>query len=321
MSWFKQTIERQRKALSRHLAAPMTRLARVCAAAWERGMELDGVLQDGLSSIPLCRLIYAVDTHGVQVSADIGPKGVVDGNRIGRDLSASPFLAGAVPCEGFLLSEVYVSPASGRPCITAVQVVHGDSRVLGFIAADFDLRDLPVLDRGFENRQAAWRQIKGDPAIRDGLFQQCRTKSAMDDGMDDVLAIMDELVCERGVFHCKLHFSSSRATLWLIDDPYNYRLHVMEEIIDPAVCLAYPVRPYSERATVPASLVRPVLERFRLLREADETVYLRSGSLNVINGMVGLTFSCDGSHYMPAREFLAKDDSFWFGAAKPAGQG
>lgn len=320
MSWFKQTIEQQRKALSRYLVVAMTRLARVCAAKWERGTELDWALLDGLSSIPLCQLIYAVDTRGVQVSANITPQGA-DGNGVGRDLSASPFLTRAVPCEGFLLSQVYVSAAGKRPCITAVQVVHRRDRVLGFIAADFDLRDLPVLDRRSATRQAVWRQIKGDPAIREGLFQQRRAKSAMDDGMDDVLAIMDELICERGVFHCKLHFSSSRATLWLTDDPYNYRLHVMEEILEPAVCMAYPARPYSKLATVPRRLVRPVLEGFRLLREADETVYLRSGSLNVINGMVGLTFSCDGSHYMPAREFLAKDDSFWFGAPTPASPG
>jgi hypothetical protein len=27
--------------------------------------------------------------------------------------------------------------------------------------------------------------------------------------------------------------------------------------------------------------------------------------------MVSLTFSCDGSHYMPHDEFLTKDTSFW----------
>ena len=57
-----------------------------------------------------------------------------------------------------------------------------------------------------------------------------------------------------------------------------------------------------------------MFQQFKALRFADDTIYLRSGSLNVINGMVGLTFSCDGSHYMPVEEFLAKDDSFWFGA-------
>lgn len=45
----------------------------------------------------------------------------------------------------------------------------------------------------------------------------------------------------------------------------------------------------------------------------DETIYLRSGTLNIFNGYVGLTFSCDGSHYMPWREFLDKDLGFWLG--------
>jgi len=135
----------------------------------------------------------------------------------------------------------------------------------------------------------------------------------MDEHIDDVIAIVEELICERGVFHAKLHFSSSRATLWLTDDPYRYRLHVLDEIIDPAVCLAYPARGFPQQATVPPESVRPIFERFRTLREADENVYLRAGSLNVINGMVGLTFSCDGSHYISAGEFLRNDGTFWFG--------
>jgi hypothetical protein len=52
---------------------------------------------------------------------------------------------------------------------------------------------------------------------------------------------------------------------------------------------------------------------FRTLRFADDTVYLRAGSLNIINGMVGLNFSCDGSHYMRYDEFLDKNTEFWFG--------
>ena len=56
-----------------------------------------------------------------------------------------------------------------------------------------------------------------------------------------------------------------------------------------------------------------IFELFRSLRFADENVYLRAGSLNVINGMVGLNFSCDGSHYMRFDEFLEKSTDFWFG--------
>jgi hypothetical protein len=53
----------------------------------------------------------------------------------------------------------------------------------------------------------------------------------------------------------------------------------------------------------------------RQLRMADETLYLRSSSINIFNGLISLTFSCDGTHYMSWREFLDKDISFWIGCA------
>jgi hypothetical protein len=125
--------------------------------------------------------------------------------------------------------------------------------------------------------------------------------------MDDVVAIVEELVCERGVFHAKLHFSGSRATLWLLDDPYHYRIHLMDEILDPSLCLAYRRRPYPARPAVGPAQVRAVLTGLARLRLGDERYYLRSGSLNVMNGLVGLTFSSDGSQYLTAEAFLEAD--------------
>jgi hypothetical protein len=60
--------------------------------------------------------------------------------------------------------------------------------------------------------------------------------------------------------------------------------------------------------------VRTTLERFVNLRLGDSVIYLRSASVNIINGVVGLNFSCDGTHYLPAHEFLEKDHQFWFGS-------
>jgi len=110
-----------------------------------------------------------------------------------------------------------------------------------------------------------------------------------------------------------LCFSSSRTTIWLLDDPYNYRLLSMNELNDPDICLAYPRHRYSDLAIVPEVEIPKIFEYFRQLRFADETIYLRAGSINVINGMISLNFSCDGSHYLPYQEFLAKGMSFWFG--------
>jgi hypothetical protein len=95
--------------------------------------------------------------------------------------------------------------------------------LLGYLAADFDLRDLPITGTLFRESQQ-WRQVKGDPSIRQLLFQQTRSESPMDSNIDDALAILGELLTERGVFQCVIHFSSNRATVWTIDDPYRYRM-------------------------------------------------------------------------------------------------
>jgi len=156
-------------------------------------------------------------------------------------------------------------------------------------------------------------QVKGDPAIRSGLFSQQRVESAMDAKIDDVLSLVEELILFQGVFHAKLHFSSSRATLWLVDNPYSYQILNFAELNDPDICLAYRRQEYFERAIVEPEKIGEIFQQFKALRFADETIYLRAASLNVVNGMVGLNFSCDGSHYMHYEEFLEKNMAFRFG--------
>jgi len=67
-------------------------------------------------------------------------------------------------------------------------------------------------------------------------------------------------------------------------------------------------------ALIPKSAIVPILQGMRELRLADEVIYLRSASINIFNGMISLTFSCDGSHYMRYDEFLEKNMAFWLGS-------
>jgi len=212
-----------------------------------------------------------------------------------------------------MLSSVYMSQYVPKQCITALQAVSKDNSLLGFIAADFAMADL-LRDARLSTPELHWQQFRGDPAVRSTVFMQERVPSLLDQHIDQVLELIHRLMAQHGVFHSKLHFSSGRCSLWLFDDPYNYRLHSVDEIINPDICLAYPVHPYPAKAKISPEQVRHVLDEFKALRFADETIYLRSGSINIMNGLVGLTFSCDGSHYMPVDEFLEKDLSFWLGA-------
>ncbi len=311
----KAEIERQRTILNRALRLVLAPTASVCAATWSTADKLDAVLAASIAHLPGCKLLYALDTERRQVSANVTDDRIESSVR-GQDLSVRPFLLGLAVDAAFHLSPVYVSRVDRQPCVTALhRVQEPGGAVLGFVAADFALDSLPSTNNAALCGSSAWRQIKGDPAIRQNLFLQERVHSAMDERLEEVHDTVVSLMAERGIFHAKLHYGSSRATLWLYDDPHNYRLHVLDEITDPSVCLAYPRAQYAERAKVPRSALRDVFGRMARLRLADSTLYLRSGSLNVINGMVGLTFSCDGSHYMPVDEFLGKDDRFWFGAA------
>jgi hypothetical protein len=89
----------------------------------------------------------------------------------------------------------------------------------------------------------------------------------------------------------------------------------MDELSNSDVCLAFPKRPYFHRNVVVKDEICNVFKQFRALRFADETIYLRSGSLNLVNGFIGLNFSCDGTHYLTYKEFLGRGLDFWFGVS------
>jgi hypothetical protein len=312
LSW-QDSIYLQRAELARMLRDPLAVLADRCAPVWGNRLDINEILQDGHSTIPYCRFLYAVTKEGIQISDNVGPAGV-QGEHYGRDRSERPYMKETVPAWGFLLSDAYISLYGHHPALTALQVVQKEAETLGYLGADFSLRDLPVTSELYEE-PGKWRQIKGDPAIRGTVFQQTRAESPLDQNIEQSLSILEEFLTERGVFQCQIHFSSGQATIWMMDDPFRYRILDREALTDPDICLVYPSHPYQTEALIPQSDISRILDTMQTLRLGDETIYLRTASINIFNGMVSLTFSCDGSHYMRYDEFLQKETSFWFGTA------
>ena len=308
-------VARQRMLLSSRLSGPMRRLAIDCAAVWPERNALEKVLEQGLELLPYSKYLFILDDRARQITSNISHKGPLAEN-FGRDRSERPYLADAIAGEKFSLSDAYISRNARRPSLTAVQHILDESGHLGYLGVDFDLRELPITGEVYRQPEQ-WMQIKGDPAIRGGLFLQERIDSAMDKRIDEILDLVVELIEVHGVFHAKLHFSSSRATLWLLDDPYRFRILDIEDLTDPGICLAWKQRDYPDDADIPVERIKDVFHTLRDLRFMDETLYLRAGSLNIFNGIVGLNFSCDGSHYMHWTEFLEKNVTFWLGTNNP----
>jgi len=125
-----------------------------------------------------------------------------------------------------------------------------------------------------------WLQVKGEPSVREFLFQQTRVESLFDSALDrihDIVRIL--LTCKEVLAPC------------FIEQFRDVSLEHLRPVIDA-----------EDSVVVPGE--------FRRLRTTDQTVYPRNGSINRVNGMIGMAFSRDGSHSIDHRTFFEKLESF-----------
>jgi hypothetical protein len=156
-----------------------------------------------------------------------------------------------------------------------------------------------------------WLQIKGDASVRAQLFEQLRTQSLFDDAIDRLHEIALGLLTRKGVFHLKIHYSSSQITCWFSRDPFCYEKYVGEAVFDKDFLERFPDADFAGRTPLlGAPEIRCLITEFKRLRMTDQTVYLRNAAVNLINGMINMSFSCDGTHYLDYKTFLAKLDNF-----------
>jgi len=310
--WIKPTITEQRKALVALFEPVMLNIAKQSRSAWTNTEQLNRLMNEQFSTIPHCHLLYAIDKLGKQVSANITSHSI-DENYYGQDLSRRPYSVSLYPKRHFMLSSVYISQTTGSPCISAVQPVIDEQQFYGFIVADFDIRRLPLPIEDTSKPFLFNVPVKNESMTVMLESTSPRVKSPLDQNLDLILNALHTLVSVHGIFHCTLHCSSGQAMLWHQDNPYQYHLCNTENLLSSEIYQMYRPVSYPKNALITVAQVKQVLERFRTLRMTDDNVYLRSGSINVMNGMIGLSFSCDGSQYMAVDVFLNKHLSFWFG--------
>lgn len=309
-------ISDKKRYLSEQIAIPVETIAEECIPLLEDADQLDLYLQQAMKHLPYCNRLYVTDRYYCQLSSNISTDSM-DAACRGQDLSQRPYLQSTIPLKGLVLSNSYQDSYTSKSCITLMQAIQRDDNLLGLVIADFNLDDLP-LPNGITRMMCNWQQFKGDPAIRGSLFSQQRINNQLDMNIDNVHEIIQALMIKNGVFHFKLHYSSSRVTLWLYDQPHHYRLHNVDDLVNGTVFVDYPERAYPPDACVNARQLSVVLDQFKSLRFADENVYLRSASVNIINGMVGLNFSCDGTYYIPVQECIDYSMDYWLGSLKSA---
>ena len=156
-----------------------------------------------------------------------------------------------------------------------------------------------------------WLQIKGDPSIRAQLFNQSRAESVFDAAIDKVHDVVRALFMCKGVFHTKIHYSSSQLTCWFAQDPFCYEKFVREEVLEDGFLDRFADADYAgQTPLIDGERLERLFVEFRRLRLGDETLYLRNAAVNLINGMINMSFSCDGTQYIDHKSFFAELDKF-----------
>ena len=154
-----ESIDRQRRILQDWLSAPLIRIAGDCRQVWPDRQTLEARLMDGLTELPYCKYLYLLDEQSHQITSNASRDGLLE-EHYGRDRSNRPYLATALAGAAFSLSDAYISRNARRPSLTAVQIIQADNgRRLGYLGADFDLRELPAT-QALSTQPGQWMQLK-----------------------------------------------------------------------------------------------------------------------------------------------------------------
>ncbi len=304
------TIAHQQGLFCSWVSTPLQNIAQHCTEAWSEQSQcsaelLTTALQESMRQIPQYALCYLISPQGVIMTPTISHTGCEQAD-LGKDVSLRPYFLEWDGEREFCLSHPYTSTKTNLPCMTAMQAIHIDGELFAIIAIDFDGGGTAQQFNRFVPRDHT--QVKGDPSIRQQLFAQTRTITPMEEQMDEASQHAIWMLKHHGAFYVQLRYSRSTATVRFADNPYTDSIFTLDQLLESNS----PNRqPLTSLSVVSEEKIAPVFELFKALRLADENIYLRSGSLNLISGMVELNFSCDGTHYLPVDEFLKKSAAFW----------
>ena len=305
------TEEKRQNSYSDKLQYALEKIANNCSHIWNNRTQLDSQLTRGIAEIQHCCHIYAINSQGIQVSSSISCSSKKPDGGLQRDRTQRPYIRQISPGDNFLLSLAYINQKNGKLAVTATHTVYSSrGSLLGYIGVEFEIDQLPHTASIYDEPEQ-WKQLKGDPAIRGNLFSQTRVDGAMDREMDVVMQQVEMLILHHGVFQINLHFSSNRTTVWFTASPLKYRLLDTDMLTQPDLSLNYPIQKYPQDSKIKESQIAKILEIFHQLRISDDVIYLRSATINIFNGLISLTFSCDGTHYLPHTDLLNPDHNFW----------
>ncbi len=180
--------------------------------------------------------------------------------------------------------------------------------------------------------------IKGDPSLRESVFNRKRYTSIVDTEYPRLQRKFEDLLLNRGIYHLFIAFNSGEIRTWSIFDPLREEIHSAEEFLKEGyVERHFPLIDYQTKikeirnlyhflkhgtiatfvpsywksifkkrreAWQPMEIdkIKSILEALKIMRN-QEDFYLRNFNINLVQSLIRLQFNCDGTQIIKAENF------------------
>ena len=180
--------------------------------------------------------------------------------------------------------------------------------------------------------------IKGDPSLRDTIFQRKRYDSILDKEYPKLQKKFEDILLNRGIYRVFIAFNSGEIRTGSIFDPLREEIHTAEQFLIPGYIerhfpnIDYETKikeirklyHYLKHGTINELLpnywksifrkrriswepmepeeIKKVLQALKVMRDQDD-FYLRNVNINLVQSLIRLQFNCDGTQVVDAENF------------------
>lgn len=196
-----------------------------------------------------------------------------------------------------------------------------------------------ILDSSGFNNDHVNLSIKGDPSLRETVFDRERYKSIVDNILPELSVNLESMLLERNVFRIVINFNSGEVEAYTIFNPFTAETHAANKLTSISYLdRHFPMISYTEKADIINNIfsslaqepalkqlsthwqqlfldplknwtpvttdkIKHALSQLSTLRSL-ENYYLRNFSINTIQDVIRMQFNCDGTHIVDNREYL-----------------
>lgn len=196
-----------------------------------------------------------------------------------------------------------------------------------------------VLDSSGFNIDNVHLSIKGDPSLRETVFNRERYNSIVDLILPDLTPNLVSLLLDRNVFRILLNFNSGEVEVYTLFNPFTPETHAANKLTSTAYLdRHFPAISYNDKSEiilsiyktlsktpslselsphwqnlflnplknwkpVPSKKIEHALSQLQTLRSL-ENYYLRNFSISTIQDVIRMQFNCDGTHIVNNEDYL-----------------